>query len=208
MRPDLKAVSLLCLSVASCSTLAAAAYSPPTRDPARLRAGQYVIEPSHTQILFSVLHLGFTHFYGVFSGASGALQFQPADIPHMQVDVSVPVASLATTSPKLDGELKGAGWLDAARYPTMRFQSTQVSQTGAGTADITGNLTLHGQTHPLVLHAVFNGGGRSLVSFRETLGFQLTGTLRRSEYGISQLVPAISDDVDLTIAAAFEKPPA
>jgi polyisoprenoid-binding protein YceI len=206
MRAALMPVCLLTLSLAACSTLAAAAWSPPTRDPARLEPGTYAVEPSHTQVLFSVLHLGFTNFYGVFSGASGTLAFDPGDIPHMHLSVRVPVASVFTTSAKLDEELKGADWLNAGKYPDMSFQSTSIKQTGADAADVTGDLTLHGVTRPIMLHAVFNGAGPNLLTHKETLGFQVTGNLQRSDFGVSTYVPLVSDDVTLTIAAAFEKP--
>jgi polyisoprenoid-binding protein YceI len=87
----------------------------------------------------------------------------------------------------------------------MQFQSTRVTQTGPYSADIAGNLTLHGVTQPLMLHAVFNGAGLNLLTHKETLGFQLSGTLQRSAFGVSKFVPLVSDEVTLTIAAAFEK---
>jgi polyisoprenoid-binding protein YceI len=201
----LKTIGVLSPTLAACSTLAAAAWSPPTRDPAKLEPGTYAIEPTHTQILFSVLHLGFTNFYGVFSGASGTLSFDPWDIPHMHIAVRVPVASVFTTSTKLDEELKATDWLDAAKYPDMSFQSSAVKQTGPDAADVTGALTLHGVTKPVTLHAVFNGAGPNLLTHKETLGFQVSGALHRSDFGVSKYVPLVSDDIALTIAAAFEK---
>jgi polyisoprenoid-binding protein YceI len=204
MRHAAKTVFLI-LPLAACSTLAAAAWSPPTRDKAKLEPGTYAIEPTHTQVLFSVLHLGFTNFYGVFSNVSGTLDFDPADLSHMHVAVSVPVSSVFTTSQKLDAELKEADWLDAAHYPNMQFQSTKVTQIGPDSADIAGDLTLHGVTKKLVLHAVFNGAGPNLLTHKETLGFQLSGALQRSAFGVSKFVPLVSDEVTLTIAAAVEK---
>jgi polyisoprenoid-binding protein YceI len=123
----------------------------------------------------------------------------------MAVDVSVPVASLQSTNAVLDDKLRGHDWLDAARFPAMRFQSVGVVQTGPQTADIQGVLTLHGEMHPLLLRATFNGSAVSPFSGHEQLGFSLTGTLRRSEWGVDTLVPAVSDEVRLTIAASFDK---
>jgi polyisoprenoid-binding protein YceI len=119
--------------------------------------------------------------------------------------VTVPVSSVLTTSPKLDEELKEADWLDAAKYPTMSFVSTSVKMTGAKTADVTGTLTLHGVSKPETLHALFVGAGVNILSHNETAGFQIAGTIKRSDFGVNKYVPLISDEVQLIIAAAFEK---
>ena len=77
--------------------------------------------------------------------------------------------------------------------------------TGARTADITGALTLHGVTQPLVLHARFNGAGVNPLDHAYTSGFEATGVIRRSEFGVAKYVPLVGDEVTLTISAAFEK---
>jgi polyisoprenoid-binding protein YceI len=170
-----------------------------------VKPGTYKVEPAHTQVLFSVSHFGFTTYYGNFSGVSGSLAVTPKKIADMAVSISVPVASVATTSTKLDGELKSADWLDAAHYPAMVFRSTKVTQTGPYEADVEGMLSLHGITKPLTLHATFNGAGVNMLDQKQTLGFQLSGALKRSDYGVSKYVPLVSDDVTLMISAAFEK---
>lgn len=193
------------IALTSCSALISAAWSPPNPNPAAAPAGAYAIEPAHTQVMFSVLHFGLTNYSGVFPDTSGTLRFDPADPARMAVDVRVKVATLRTTSTVLDGKLRGEDWLDAARFPEMRFVSTRVTRTGPNTADIAGELTLHGQTHPLLLRATYYGAAVSPFSHRMQLGFALAGTLRRSDWGVTNFVPVISDAVTLTIAAAFEK---
>ncbi len=200
--PILTAAALL---LPACAQILQAAWSPPTKDVESVKAGSYAVEPNHTQVLFSVMHLGFTMYSGNFSGASGTLAVTPKKISDMKVSISVPVASVATTSTKLDGELKSADWLDAARFPTMTFRSTRVTQTGPDAADVEGMLSLHGVTKPLTLHAKFNGSGVNLLDKKQTLGFQLSGSLKRSDFGVTKYVPLVSDDVTLMIAAAFEK---
>ena len=117
-------------------------------DPAAVKPGTYKVEPGHTQIGFSILHMGFTNYSGFFSGASGSLQLQPTTPSSAKLQVTVPVASVLTTVPKLDQELKGADWFDAAKYPNATFTSTQVHPTGKDTAEIDGDLTLHGSPSP------------------------------------------------------------
>jgi polyisoprenoid-binding protein YceI len=204
-RLALPALTFAALVLPACTQLLMAAAPPVTTDPAKVPAGTYKIEPYHTQVLFSVNHMGFSYFTGNFSGVSGAAVLSPKKPASMSVSVSVPVASVSTTSPKLIEELKEADWLDATKFPTMVFRSSSITTTGPGTADITGTLTLHGVTKPLTLHAKFVGAGVNILSKNETAGFQLTGTLKRSDFGVSKYVPLISDEVSLTINAAFEK---
>jgi polyisoprenoid-binding protein YceI len=174
-------------------------------DPAAVTGGSYAVEPNHTQILFSLSHLGFSTYYGQFSGASGTLSLNPRDPAKSRFDIRVPVDSVSTSSAKLTEELKGTAWLDAAANPTIAFRSTKVVPGPHGTAQVSGTLSLHGQTHPVTLHARFVGAGINPLTKKYTVGFDLTGTLRRSEWGVKTYVPMVGDTVTLTISAAFEK---
>lgn len=183
--------------------LAALVATPALAQPAP-HPGHYVVEPSHTQILFGVNHLGFTTYYGWFSGASGTLDLQP-DPAADRLAITVPTASVTTTSAKLDGELTGPAWFDVARFPQVGFVSTDVTRTGPTTADIAGTLTLHGVARPIVLHASFVGAGVNPLSQAYTVGFSATGTIMRSDYGVSRYVPLVGNEVSLTLAGAFER---
>lgn len=173
--------------------------------PQDVQAGTYQVETSHTQVTFSLLHFGFTQYSGLFSGATGSLTFDPAHPATSKLSVSIPVASVQTTSAKLTDELHGADWFDAARYPTATFVSTKVVPTGAGSAAVTGNFTLHGVTKPLTLQVRYVGAGINPMDKAYTLGFQATGTVKRSDFGVKTYVPMVGDDVTLSIAGAFEK---
>jgi polyisoprenoid-binding protein YceI len=174
-------------------------------DPAAVQAGTYKVEPVHTRVLFSISHLGFTTWYGDFTGASGVLQLDPAHPAESRLEVSVPTSSVSTTNAKLDGELKGPDWFDAARFPTISFKSRQVTPTGPDRADVVGDLTLHGVTRPATLHARFNAAGVNPLDKAYTVGFEVSGQIKRSEFGLSKYVPLVGDDVSLIISAAFEK---
>jgi polyisoprenoid-binding protein YceI len=109
-------------------------------------------------------------------------------------------------SAKLQDELLGKDWLDEAADTEMTFRSTALTVTGADTGTLVGDLTLHGVTKPVTLNVKFNAAGPNPMSKKETLGFEATGTLQRSDFGVSKYVPLVSDEVDLMISAAFEKP--
>src|SRR5665213_4025538 len=133
---------------APCMTVAgsAMAQAMPSKNPEAVQPGVYKVEPMHTRILFSVVHMGFTHYFGDFTGASGRLTLDPRNLGASSVQVVFPTASVSTTNGTLDGELKSGQWLDAGADPTISFVSTGVTRTGPTTARITGNLTLHGVT--------------------------------------------------------------
>jgi polyisoprenoid-binding protein YceI len=173
-------------------------------NPATVTAGAYVVEPAHTRVQFAVSHIGFTQFFGDFTGAKGTLVLDPAKIADAKVDITLPVDSVSTTNTKLDGELKSADWLDATAYPTIRFVSTKVVRTAPGKATITGNLTLHGVTKPVVLAASFNGSGVNPLDKNYTVGFDATTTFKRSDFGVKTYLPMIGDDTAVRISAAFE----
>jgi polyisoprenoid-binding protein YceI len=198
-------LTLAAIAAVALSASAAVAQTPANPDPAAVKAGVYKIEPSHTRVLFSVSHMGFTTWYGDFTGASGQLTLDPAHPTASRLDVTLPIASVTTTNAKLDSELKSSDWLDAARYPTATFRSTQITATGPRDADIAGELTLHGVSQPVTLHAHFNGAGVNPLDHGYTTGFEVTGLIHRSAFGVSKYVPLVGDDVTLTISAAFEK---
>jgi polyisoprenoid-binding protein YceI len=169
-----------------------------------VKAGDYLVEPYHTQILFSVSHFGLSNFSGVVTGASGSLMLDPAHPAGSKLDVSVDAATILTPVEKLTGELRGAEWLDAEKYPKATFVSTKVIPTGAGQATIEGNFTLHGVTRPLTLHARFVGAGVNPITKGYTVGFDGEGAIKRTEFGVTKYAPMIGDTVHLTIHAAFE----
>lgn len=184
---------------------AAEAAGPANPDPTAVRAGTYTVEPGHTRIEFSLSHMGFSTWYGDFTGASGTLTLDPARPAADQLSITLPIASVSTTNAKLDGELKSPGWLDATQFPTATFVSSQVTPTGPRKADVMGQLTLHGVTRPLTLHVKFNGAGINPLSKAYTVGFDAQGMIRRSDFGVVKNVPLIGDEVNLTLSGAFVK---
>lgn len=174
-------------------------------DGSKVEAGTYTIEPEHTRVRFDVSHFGFTKYDGEFRKVSGTLTLDPSKPDASKVDITIATNSVEVPNAKLKEELDGAQWLDAAKFPTITFKSTKVVATGADTADVTGDFTLHGVTKPLTLKVKFNGAGTNPVNKHYTSGFEATGQIKRTEFGVKTYAPMISDAVDLDIDAAFEK---
>jgi polyisoprenoid-binding protein YceI len=204
-------ISVLALTaaLAAGSAVAPACFAPAcaqvtTTTPSAVHPGNYTVEPTHTRIAFAVSHMGFTTWFGDFTGASGTLSLNPAKASASTLSVSVPIASVSTTNAKLDSELKEADWLDAAKYPTATFTANKITAS-AGTAKVAGTLTLHGVTKPVVFSVKFNGAGVNPLDKAYTVGFEVRGRIKRSDFGVKKYVPLVGDDVDLIISAAFEQ---
>jgi len=201
----MKTTTLPALAAALLLSNAAFAQTAPNTDPAAVPAGTYALETTHARVVFSLSHMGFSTWYGDFSGATGTLALDPRNTAAATLDVTIPVASVSTTNAKVDSELKAANWLDAGQFPTITFKSTKVTLTGAATAQVAGDLTLHGVTRPVVLDATFKASGVNMLTKAYTVGFEVKGRIKRSDFGVKTYVPLIGDDVDLTISAPFEK---
>jgi len=183
---------------------AGAANAQLTQSPAAVQAGTYKLDSAHGKITWSVTHFGFSTYIGQFSHVDATLKVDPKAVGATALDVTVDANSLGTLNAALDTHLKSKDFLDVAAFPSATFKATKVTQTGEKTADIAGELTLHGVTKPVVVHAVFNQGGVNPLDKKYSLGFAGTAEIVRSDFGIKAYVPAISDKVTLTIEAEFK----
>lgn len=183
---------------------AGAAQAQVTTSPAAIQAGTYKLDPTHGKITWSVTHFGFSTYVGQFSHVDATLKLDPKTPAASTLDVAVDANSLGTLNPALDTHLKSKDFLDVATFPTATFKATKVTLTGGKTADIAGDLTLHGVTRPVVVHATFNQAGVNPLDKKYELGFAGTAEIVRSDFGIKSYVPAISDNVTLTIEAEFK----
>jgi polyisoprenoid-binding protein YceI len=172
--------------------------------PAKVQEGAYTVEPTHTRVLFAVSHMGFTTWYGEFTDVSGTLNLTPKSVGNSTLEIHIPTKTISTSNAKLDGELKSPQWLDAGKFPEIVFKSREVERTGEASAKVTGDLTLHGVTKPVTLDVTFNGAGTNPIDKKYTAGFEVSGAIKRSDFGVNAYVPLIGDDVKITISAGFE----
>ena len=161
----------------------------------------YALDPAHTQVAFSIDRFGFNRVLGRFDTISGELILDQANPANSSVRATVQIASVDSGNDTRDEHLRGERWLNAAQFPTMEFRSTAVRTTGERTAEVTGNLTLLGQTHPVTLNVTLNNIGEAGTNRRRTAGFSATGALNRSAWGSSTGSGAIGDAVSIQIEA-------
>ncbi|SMF61384.1 YceI family protein [Allosphingosinicella indica] len=203
MRAVVFALALAAMPAAAIAWQQAAPASPAATAPRDVQAGAYVLDKSHAKIVWGINHLGFSTYYGEFTDFDAKLSLDPANPAASTLEVTVKTASVATHNDKLDAHLKSADFFDAAKFPETRFVSTAVRPTGERSADVTGNLTLHGVTRPVTLAVTYNGAGKSPVSGQYVAGFSATATIQRTEFGIDQYAPALGDAVELKISGEF-----
>lgn len=168
--------------------------------PALAAPEKYTLDASHSQIVFSYNHLGFSTTYGMFSGFEGTIMFDQEAPANSSVAVTFPVKSMLTGWEKRFGHFMAADFFDAADDEMVSFTSTSIEITGEKTAKITGDLSLNGTTKSVVLEAVFNQAGNHPMAGKPWAGFDATTTLLRSDYGLGKFAPYVSDEVPLMIS--------
>lgn len=162
----------------------------------------YVLDPSHSQIVFSYNHLGYSTTYGMFSGFEGEITFDQENPAASSVAVTMPVRSMITGWEERFSAFMSADFLDTPEGDgeLVSFSSTSIQITGEATALISGDLTLNGTTKSVVLDAKLNATGMHPLAQREWAGFDATTTLSRSDYGLGAFVPFIGDEVEVLIS--------
>ncbi len=173
-----------------------------TTNPAAVKPGTYVLDPGHSRVVWSLSHRGFSTYSGLLPAASGTLVLDPATPANSRVEVTLASAAVATADARFDARLKGPDFFHAEAFPTIRFASTAVVATG-NTAQVTGEVTLLGVTRPVTLDVTFHKAGLNPTDKLYHVGFDATGTLTRSDFGLRNGLPAIGDAVSLRIEAEF-----
>lgn len=160
----------------------------------------YVLDPHHTQITFGWIHFGFSHMSGRFDKVDGTFLFDPAAPAKSKVEVSIPIASISTGVADLDDDLRGDGFFDAGKFPTATFKSSSVKSTGKDKLAVSGDLTIHGVTKPVILDVTINKIGMHPMAQRAAAGFDASTTIKRTDFGISKYAPNVSDEIQIHIS--------
>ena len=179
--------------------------------PADLPAGHYVLDKTHAVLTAKLKHMGFSNYTLRFTKLDADFHYDPKAPEASKINVTIDPASLDTATGadafglKFNKELTGDGWLEAAKYPTITFVSTGINVGDGQHGSVTGDLTFHGVTKPVVLDVTFNGVGSGMNPLQTRTGFSAMTTIKRSDFGVGKYVPLIGDDVTLNIEVEFEK---
>lgn len=180
--------------------LSAALALPFTAGAALAEARDYVLDASHSQIVFSYNHLGYSTSWGMFSGFDGRISFDRESPEASSVSVEFPVRTMLTGWEARFEHFMSPDFFGAAEDEMVRFASTGIEVTGENTALITGDLTLNGVTRTVVLDARLNQAGDHPMEGKPWAGFDATATLLRSDFGLGAFAPFVSDEVQVQIS--------
>jgi len=167
--------------------------------PALAAPAKYTYDPAHTQIMFSVSHLGFSFSHGMFTKFSGGFTFDPVAPEASAADMTIDVASIDMNSKEWENHLRSKDFFNVEKFPTMTFKTTRVEKTGEKTANVTGDFTLLGVTKPVTLSVTFNGAGQHPMNKNMVAGFSAAGKIKRSDFGMTYALPNVGDEVNLMI---------
>jgi len=157
----------------------------------------YKLDPTHTNVLASWNHFGYSNPYANFGDVEGTLVYDAADVSRSSVQVTLPLSGLNGFSSKFNEHLRSADIFDIAKFPAATFKSTRVESAGNGKLKITGELTIKGITRPVVLDATLNKASEHPMKKVPAIGFDATATIKRSEFGVGLLDPIVGTAVTL-----------
>jgi polyisoprenoid-binding protein YceI len=167
--------------------------------PAMAQVETYTLDKPHTQVIFFVEHLGFSHSEGKFLDYSGKIILDRAHPENSSVDIVIPTASLNMDDAKWDEHMKSADFFNVEKFPEMTFKSTKVEVLSDNTANVTGDLTLLSVTKPVTLQVTHNKTGQHPMNGKTVSGFSAHGMLKRSDFGMTNGLPMVGDDVEIRI---------
>lgn len=143
------------------------------------------IDPAHSSVQFSVRHMMVSNVRGAFTKVAGTVRGDENDPTHATVEATIDTSSIDTREAKRDEHLRSPDFLDVAKYSTMTFRSKKIAKVGDGRYDVTGDLTLHGVTKPVVLTVEGPSGVIKDPMGAEKAGASVTAKINRKDFGIA-----------------------
>jgi polyisoprenoid-binding protein YceI len=159
----------------------------------------------HSQLGFTVTHLGISDISGTFNDFDVVVNSSKPDFSDAQFELTAKTASVDTRVEMRDNHLKSADFFNVEKFPTLTFKSTQLKKAGKDKYKLTGNLTLNGVTKPVTMDLVYKGSVVNPMSKKQTVGFQVTGTIKRADFNLGSGFPPpmISDEVRIKADGEF-----
>lgn len=170
-----------------------------------VQAGNWKNDDAHSQLMFTVKHLGISEVSGTFNDFDVDIYADRADFSDAVFELTAKTVSIDTRVDARDNHLKSADFFDVQKYPTMHFKSTSIKKAGKDRYILTGDLTLHGVTKKVTMNLQYYGTVENAQPKKQTAGFQLTGMLKRSDFAVGNGFPPpmISDEVHIKADGEF-----
>lgn len=167
---------------------------------------KWVVNKPHAKVGFTVTHLAVSDVDGNFKKFDATVTSSKTDFSDAVFEVTMDVASVNTDNDMRDNDLRSNNYFDAAKYPTITFASKSITKTGDKTYKLAGDLTMHGVTKPVNLDMVVTGTGKNMQNQKPIVGFRITGTINRNDFGVGHVPSAmVSEDVQLRAVGEFDQ---
>ncbi len=162
-------------------------------------------DKGHSQLGFAITHLGISDVTGTFNDFDVTVTSSKPDFSDAVFELTANVASIDTRIEARDNHLKNADFFDAEKYPKITFKSTSIKKNGKNKYKLAGDLTMHGVTKTVTLDLLYRGTVENPMTKKPAVGFQLTGTIKRSDFGLGNGFPApmLSDEVRIKADGEF-----
>lgn len=162
-------------------------------------------DKAHSQLTFTVAHLGINDVMGTINDFDVTIATSKEDFSDAVITLDAKVASIDTRIEARDKHLRSPDFFDAEKYPSITFKSTKLKKVKKNKYLLDGELTMHGVTKPVQLHWIFKGETANPRSKARTVAFQLSGTIKRSDFGVGANFPAtmVSDEVRILADGEF-----
>ena len=159
----------------------------------------WTMDKAHSRLRFNVTHLMVSDVEGKFKNFDISVNASKDDFTDAVIEVSADINSINTDNDYRDGDLKGPGFFDAAKFPTLNFKSTSFTKVDAKNYKLKGNLTIHGVTKPVELDVVYNGTSQNPMNKKTVAGFRIRGKIKRKDFGVGAdfSTMVVSDEVDI-----------
>lgn len=170
----------------------------------------YKMDPSHTDVIASWSHFGFSNPIAHFGDVDGSITYDADNVGQSSVNVTIPLNGMESHVAAFNEHLRSDDFFDAEQFPVITFASTKVEAAGSDKLRVAGDLTVHGVTRPVVLDVTINKIGEQPMAKRPAAGFDASTTIKRSDFGMAKYAPNVSDQVQIRITteAVVPKPAA
>jgi polyisoprenoid-binding protein YceI len=164
-------------------------------------AETYKLDPEHTSVVYRVKYSGVTFVYGRFNGPTGTFTYDESSPAKSSIEMQVDAKNIDTAVEKRDNHLKSPDFFNAGEHPLVTFKSTSVKKINSDTYQVTGNVTLLGNSRTLTVNAKHTGSGKDpWGNFRR--GFEKSFTIKRSDFGMNFMLGGVSDEVEITVSVS------
>jgi polyisoprenoid-binding protein YceI len=173
--------------------------------PVLAHADNWALDPAHTNVEFTVRHMMISNVKGQFQKTSGTVTVNGSDPTSAKIDATIDATSIDTRVDKRDAHLKSPAFLDVDKFPTITFKSNKVEADGPGKWKVTGDLTLHGVTKPVVLEVESTGTPITDPMGNTRAGASATTKISRKDFGLTWNQPLetggvmVGDEVAISI---------